>query len=119
VPITDWFKSKKNRKEYEFKDQQFELDLKQKNNDINYEIIKTKTEYENAQETMISSKNTYDFSQEVYKKSQKEYQIGTFLYSSVLDKEKSVSTAEQNYISAVYHFLTARLNYEIAVGKFR
>jgi outer membrane protein TolC len=42
--------------------------------------------------------------------------LGVFRYSDLLDTEKSLSNAEQNYIKAVYDYLIAQLQYEKAVG---
>jgi len=48
----------------------------------------------------------------------RQYNTGAFSYQKLLDTEKSLSTAEQEYISAVYDFLIAKISYQKAVGNF-
>jgi outer membrane protein len=38
------------------------------------------------------------------------------LYSSLLDTEKTLNTAEQNYIKAMYDYLMAKISYDKALG---
>jgi outer membrane protein len=42
------------------------------------------------------------------------YQLNTLLYSQLLDTEKSLQTAQQNYFKAAYSYLVARLNHDKA-----
>ncbi|MGA2623384.1 MAG: hypothetical protein ABSF91_05970 [Bacteroidota bacterium] len=36
-----------------------------------------------------------------------------------MDSERSVTTAEQNYVQAVYTYLLAKISYDKAKGKFQ
>ena len=116
IPLSEWFKSRNTVRDYQYKAQQYVLDIKQKISDISYKIGKTKTELGQAQKVMQSTQKTFELSKQVYALQKIEYNLGTRLYSSILDKENSISAAEQNYISAVYNYLTAILNYELAIG---
>ena len=42
--------------------------------------------------------------------------LGSFSYESLLDTEKSLATAEQSYITAVYDFMVAKINFQKAIG---
>ena len=118
VPITSNFKNYNSIQEYKFKSQQTDLNLKQKTADINYEIQKASTELGNASKNMQTTKSNYDLSQVIYQNQKQQYKIGSLLYSSLLDTDKTLSTTEQNYIKAVYDYLLATVNYQKALGNY-
>jgi outer membrane protein len=47
-----------------------------------------------------------------------QYDSGSFSYEKLLDTEKSLSATEQEYISAVYNYLIAKISYQKAVGNY-
>jgi len=116
IPITSNIKNHNTIKEYQLKAQQTDLRLKQETTDINYEIQKTMTELKNASHNMQVTHDNYTLSNVIYQNKEKQYSLGAFQYDDLLDTEKSLNTAEQNYIKAVYDFLIARFNYEKAIG---
>jgi len=118
VPITSNFKNYNSIQEYKFKSQQTDLTLKQKTADINYEIQKTSTELNNASKNMQTTKSNYELSQVIYQNQKQQYKIGSLLYSSLLDTDRTLSTTEQNYIKAVYDYLLATVNYQKALGNY-
>jgi outer membrane protein len=97
---------------------QTDLDIKQRTADINYEIQKTSTELSNALKNMQTTKSNYDLSKVIYGNEKQQYNLGSLLYSNLLDTERSLSAAEQNYIKAVYDYLIANINYQKAIGNY-
>jgi len=118
VPITANFKNYNSIKEYRFKSMQTDLDIKQRTADINYEIQKTSTELSNSLKNMQTTKSNYDLSKIIYTNQKQQYNLGSLLYGNLLDTERSLSAAEQNYIKAVYDYLIANINYQKAIGNY-
>lgn len=118
VPITANFKNYNYIHEYRIRSMQTDLTLLQKTADINYEIQKTSAELNNALRNMQTTKSNYDLSKVIYENQKQQYNLGTLLYSSVLDTERSLNVSEQNYIKAVYDYLLANINYQKAIGNF-
>lgn len=116
VPISLIFKNKANLKEFTLKDKQTALLLKQKNADINYEIQNATTTLSNAAKNMQTAKSNYDLSRLIYNTQKQQYKFGALLYRHLLDTEKSLSTAEQNYVKTVYDYLLAKTDYLRANG---
>jgi len=116
VPITPVFKRQVAKQEYAFQAQQTNLDLQQKKADIEYEIQKTWATLNNAWQNMQATQGNYELSKSIYENQQQQFALGSFQYNNLLDTEKSLSTAEQNYVKGVYDFLLAKLNYQKATG---
>jgi len=116
IPITSHLKNKNNIREERLKIDQTNLELKQTQSDIHFEIQKALTDLDNAQQNVQSTKSNYNLSQTIYKNQQQQFALGAFQFSDLLDTEKSLHTAEQNYVQAVYDYLVAKINYEKAIG---
>jgi outer membrane protein len=116
IPITSNLKNKNNIQEEQFKIAQTNLELKQTQSDINFEIQNALTDVANAQQNVQSTKSNYNLSQTIYKNQQQQFALGAFQFSDLLDTEKSLHTAEQNYVQAVYDYLVAKISYEKAIG---
>lgn len=116
IPITSNLKNKNNIREEQFRIDQTNLELKQTQSDIHFEIQKALTDLDNAQQNMKSTKSNYNLSQTIYKNQQQQFALGAFQFSDLLDTEKSLHTAEQNYVQTVYDYLVAEINYEKAIG---
>jgi outer membrane protein len=116
IPITSHLKNKNNIREERLKIDQTNLELKQTQSDIHFEIQKALTDLDNAQQNVQSTKSNYNLSQTIYKNQQRQFALGAFQFSDLLDTEKSLHTAEQNYVQAVYNYLVAKINYEKAIG---
>ena len=116
IPITSNLKNKNNIREEQFKIAQTNLELKQTQSDIHFEIQKALTDVANAQQNVQSTKSNYNLSQTIYKNQQQQFALGAFQFSDLLDTEKSLHTAEQNYVQSVYDYLVAKISYEKAIG---
>jgi len=118
VPITQNFKNYNSIREYKLKQEQLDWDLKQRTADVGYQIQSAGTELENAERNMQAAKDNYELSKTVYANQKQQYDLGSLQYGNLLDTERSLSAAEQNYIKSVYDFLVAQIGYQKAVGNF-
>jgi outer membrane protein TolC len=116
VPISAHFKNKSNIQAYQYKIAQTDWRLKQQTADIDNDIRTAQTSLNNALLNMQTTKRNYDLSGIIYKNQQQQFAAGAFEYSDLLDTEKSLATAEQNYIKAVYDCLLAKINLQKATG---
>jgi len=118
VPITGSIKNTNTVKEYKLKMAQTDFILKQRTADIRYEIQESRTRLNNAGQNLETAKDNYLLSQKVYELKKQQYDSGSLSYEKLLDTEKSLSATEQEYISAVYSFLIAKINYLKAIGNY-
>jgi outer membrane protein len=118
IPLTANFKNHHDVIENSMRIQQTALDIQQKTADINYEITKATTERSNALDNLAEAGKNYQLSQTIYQNQLKQFDLGSFQYNNLLDTEKSISTVEQNYITAVYDYLNATINLQKANGGF-
>jgi outer membrane protein len=118
LPITGGIKNTNSVREYKLKMAQTDFMMKQKTSDIQYETQESLTRLNNARQNLVTAKNNYLLSQKVYFLKKQQYNSGSFSYEKLLDTEKSLSATEQEYISAVYSYLIAKINYQKAVGNY-
>ena len=118
VPLTGQFTRKTDLNTYQLYQKQTALNLRQIEADIVNEVSKATVELANAARNLRSTRAFLDLSAQLHQLQQEQYRLGTRLYSQVLDTEKSLQTAEQNYLEAAYNYLVAKLNYEKAIGKY-
>ena len=114
--LTSNFKNSNNIRESKFRSAKTDIDIQQKTADIKYEIQNAFTELTNALQNMQSTKANYDLSTTIYLNQKQQYNLGSLLYSSLLETEKTLNTAEQNYIKAAYDYLMAKMRYDKALG---
>lgn len=111
-PLSNTFKLRTDRREFKLKASQLEMQYNQKQHDLNYEVDKCNTELLNASGNISSTTKTLNLSKELYSQQLAIYKLGTISYSTLLDAESSVNTAQQNYITAVYDYLIAYYNFK-------
>jgi outer membrane protein TolC len=118
IPISGSIKTANAVKEYTLKSEQIALRMKQKTADILYEVQEALTKLDNARQNLTVAKDNFSLSQKVYELNKQQYASGSFSYEKLLDTEKSLSTTEQEYISAVYDYLVAKIGCQKASGRF-
>jgi outer membrane protein len=117
VPISAHFTNKPQKEEYRLKTQQTSYELIQKKNSLQNELTQAQTNLNNTLLNVNSTKANQDLAQTIYNQLQNQFKLGTVTYNRILDTDKSLATAENNFITAVYSYLVAKLNYERAAGK--
>ncbi|MDR3704298.1 MAG: TolC family protein [Paludibacteraceae bacterium] len=118
VPITGSIKNANTVKEYKIQLRQNALKLQQKTADVQYEILEALTQLNNAKQNLRVAKDNYDLSGKVYNLKKQQYNSGSFPYQQLLDTEKSLTNADQEYITSIYNFLLAKINYQKAIGMY-
>jgi outer membrane protein len=116
LPLTGSIKNINSVKEYQLKWIQNDLMLKQETANVKYEILEALTKLDNAKQNVEVAKDNYQLSLRVYQLKKQQYGLGSFSYENLLDTEKSLSTAEQSYITAVYDFMVEKINFQKATG---
>ncbi|SFE16417.1 Outer membrane protein TolC [Chitinophaga sp. CF118] len=116
VPISAHFKNKSTIREYQYRISRTDWELKQKTADVENDIRTAQTSLNNALQNVETTKRNYELSNIIYRNQQQQFTAGSFEYSNLLDTEKSLATAEQNYIRAVYDCLLAKINLQKAQG---
>ena len=118
IPISGSFKNINQVKEFNLKLAQSNFEMKQKTTDVQYEMQEAATKLNNARQNLTVANDNYLLSQKIYELKKQQYSLGSFLYEKLLDTEKSLSTTEQEYITGVYDFLIAKINYQKATGMY-
>lgn len=118
VPISGFITNNIDRVENRIQHEQITMDLEQKKADVTFEFQESLTELQNSQRNMRSAKNNYQLSHTIYQNQQNQFEIGAFRFSDLLDTEKSLNEAEQNYIRSVYDYIVAVIKYKKAIGDF-
>lgn len=118
VPITSNLKNHHSIEQARTRATQTDLNLQQKIADVNYEIQKAQTELTNARQNMQTTKDNYDLSKVIYENQRQQYDLGSKQYNDLLETNRSLNQAEQNYIKAIYDYLVANVSYQKAIGVY-
>lgn len=117
-PLSRIAKNKETVRQEQLRLLQTEEKIKQCRLDIDHEFRASFTEVTNAQLNLEKTQANYLLAEEIFNTQKKQYELGDFQYIDLLSSEKSIHTAKQNYISAAYEFLIAKLRYERALEEF-
>ncbi|WP_164974159.1 TolC family protein [Filimonas effusa] len=116
LPITELLRTNTNKKEFQLKASQLDMQYKQKQQDLNYEVSRNQTELWNAADNIQLAEKSLALSRTLHQNQLNNYKHGTVTYSSILDAAATINTAEQNYIKAVYNYLLAYYNFKKLSG---
>lgn len=117
VPISAYYKDKPQIASQELKLKQLELQIEQRKADITYQHSAAIADLQNASKNVTQTQQSYTLSKRIYALQQEQVKSGSLLYASLLDTERSLSLAEQNYIRAVYDYMIAQINFQRATGE--
>lgn len=115
LPITELFKLRAETKEYKLKANQLEMQYLQKQQDIAYEMDKNQTELMNTSNNIIATNKTLKLSKDLYTNQFEIFKLGGLTYTTLLETEASIKTAQDNHIKAVYNYLIAYYNYKKSI----
>jgi len=116
IPIMQSVKNKESIRQNKYRIEQNEESIQQLTNDIQNERGTAIIKLNNADLNLQTTKKNYQLSEEVFNTQKQQYELGSFQYIDLLNTEKSIHDAQQNYVSAIYDLLIAKLNYEKAIG---
>lgn len=117
IPISGIVKNHEQVLQRKLKIAQINELIRQKTNDIQNEINKASIELKDAELNEQISIANYNLAQCIYDRQKQQFEIGTLQYQNLLNTEKSIHNAQQNYFSSIYDLLLAKLKYEMAISK--
>jgi outer membrane protein len=86
-------------------------------NQINMEVDSSRISIKNALITLDEQKNNMELAEQVYNQTKLKYDQGLGSNLEVKNAETDLLTAQNNYFSALYDVIVARVNYLKALGK--
>lgn len=103
---------------------QAELERQQASNNLDYlklqidqEVDSSITSFKNAVITLNSQKSNVDLAEEVYNLTKKKYESGLASTTDISNAQSDLSTAQSNYLIALYTAGLAKIDYLKAIGK--
>lgn len=100
------------------------IDLRQTNNQldnlrntIDNEVQQARINFSSAQNTLRFQKKNMELAEKVYNQTRKKYEIGTGSNIEISAAQTDLITAQNNYLSALYGAIVARVDYLKATGK--
>ncbi|MCX6264134.1 MAG: TolC family protein [Bacteroidetes bacterium] len=100
------------------------IDLRQTNNQlenlrntIDNEVEQSRINFNTAQNTLRFQKKNMELAEKVYNQTRKKYEIGTGSNVEISAAQTDLITAQNNYLSALYGAIVARIDYLKATGK--
>jgi outer membrane protein TolC len=118
VPISAYYKNKTEISSNVVRMKQIDMQIEQRKSDVRYQSESSVMELTNATRNKIQAEENYKLSQRIYSTQKSHYAQGSLQYQSLLDTEKSLSMAEQNYIRSIYDLMVAQINYQRAIGEY-
>lgn len=100
------------------------IDLRQTNNQlenlrntIDNEVQQARINFSSAQNTLRFQKKNMELAEKVYNQTRKKYEIGTGSNIEISAAQTDLIAAQNNYLSALYGAIVARVDYLKATGK--
>ena len=100
------------------------IDLRQTNNQlenlrntIDNEVQQARINFNTSQNTLRFQKKNMELAEKVYNQTRKKYEIGTGSNIEISAAQTDLITAQNNYLSALYGAIVARIDYLKATGK--
>jgi outer membrane protein len=100
------------------------IDLRQTNNQlenlrntIDNEVLQSRINFNTAQNTLRFQKKNMELAEKVYNQTRKKYEIGTGSNIEISAAQTDLITAQNNYLSALYGAIVARIDFLKATGK--
>jgi outer membrane protein TolC len=100
------------------------IDLRQTNDQldnlkktIDTEIEQARINFMSAQQTLKFQKKNMELAEKVYSQTRKKYEVGTGSSIEISAAQTDLITAQNNYLSALYGAIVAKVDYRKATGK--
>ncbi len=84
---------------------------------IDNDVAQATNDFHNAVITLDNQKQNMDLAQQVYDETKKKYEAGTGSTIDITNAQADLTTAQNNYINAMYDAIIAKINYLNATGK--
>lgn len=117
IPVFDGFMKKA-------KIQQAKLDVENvvhqqelMTNVIDFQLESARESFVNAQENVKSRQKNLDLAEEIFDMAQEKYKEGVGSSLEIIQAEQSLQDSQQNHLRALYEFVLAKIDMQIALGK--
>jgi outer membrane protein TolC len=117
LPIFSGFSTDANIKKASIELDQIKLQQEALLNSIDNEVKTAKNTYYNAVNTLDIQTKNKELAESVFNQSRKKYEAGLASSLDINIAQKDLQEAQNNYISAVYDAVIAKINYQTAIGK--
>ena len=119
IPIFDGFARAARVQQAKLQLQQTQANITNLENSIDNDVQTSRVQIRNAISTMDEQKKNMALAEQVYNQTKKKYEQGLGSNLEVTNAETDLITAQNNYFSAVYDAIIARIDYLKAVGKLQ
>ena len=116
IPIFDGFmkKSKIQQAKLDVLDARLQKDLLVAN--VDFQLSAAKQNYFNALENIDSRMRNLELAESIFQTATVKYQEGVGSSLEIIQAEQSLYDSQQNYLGALYEFILARMDVEMALG---
>ena len=119
IPIFDGFAKAARIQQARLQLLQTQANIENLRNSIDNDVQTARVEIRNALTTMDEQKGNMTLAEQVYNQTKKKYEAGLGSNLEVTNAEADLITAQNNYFSAVYDAIIARIDYMKATGKLQ
>lgn len=117
VPIFNRNTARLEKQEYRLQQQINRNTLRQRKREITDELQTVRTELLNAGLNYQYAQENYKLAESIYEVNLKKYELGSLLYTDLLDIEESLVVAEKNLLTQMYDLLIAKARWQKAKGE--
>ncbi len=119
LPIFDGFQKHERVVQAKLGLQKIDNQKKDLENALNLQLISAKTSFDNSSENLKVQKANIELAENVYNVSKKKYEQGVGSNLEVVTAQTSLKEAQDNYYSALYDVLIAKVDLDIALGNIK
>ena len=84
---------------------------------MDFQLKAARENYINALDNIKSRKKNLELAESIFNTSQEKYKEGVGSSLEIIQSEQSLHDSQQNYLTALYEFIIAKIDVEIALGK--
>jgi outer membrane protein TolC len=117
VPIFDGFMKKSRIQQAKLDVENIVLQQDMMTDVIDFQLKSARESYLNALENVKSRKRNLDLAGEIFEMTQDKYKEGVGSSLEIIQAEQSLQDSQQNYLRALYDFVLAKIDVQIALGK--
>jgi outer membrane protein len=117
VPIFDGFSRKAKISKAKFEIEKTKNSLEQLEQSIDYDVTNARIKMKSALATIDNQKQNVVLAEKVYNTTKKKYEAGLGSNQEIYNAQTELKVAQNNYYSALYDAVIAKIDYLKAVGK--
>jgi outer membrane protein len=86
---------------------------------IDNQVLTARNSFSNALSTLDNQKRNMELAEKVYNQTRKKYEIGSGSQTEITNADADLRVAQNNYVSALYDAIIARIDFLKATGKLQ